>query len=79
VADTPEYVIPEPSQSEVTAIATHVGLIDALDQGVGMDALRVFYPKLGWGKIQKRLEAAISQGLLTSQVVAGIVKFKKVG
>jgi uncharacterized protein YqfA (UPF0365 family) len=66
--DTPEYVIPEPTQAEVDQIASYINVLDTLGKGVTMSQLRTFYPTLGWGHIQKRLEALVASGRAKSEL-----------
>jgi hypothetical protein len=63
--DTPEYVLPEPTTAELDLLVQQLAMIDPNGEGVPMSRLRVFYPKLGWGHLQKRLEALQAAGRIT--------------
>jgi hypothetical protein len=59
---TQEYVIPEPTTAELETLVSQLSMLDPNHEGVNMSQLRVFYPKIGWGHIQKRLEALAASG-----------------
>lgn len=78
MADTQEYVIPEPTTAEIDDLAAKLAVVDPDGGGIPMNRLRVFYPKLGWGFLQKRLEALRAQGRVTSDLrnTGGAVSFE---
>lgn len=73
-----DYVIPTPTQEELDLLASQLVMIDPNGEGVTMDKLRVFYPKLGWGHIQARLNALKEAGRVTRKLrsTGGAVPFE---
>lgn len=66
-----DYVIPEPAQADIEQLAMFLAMIDPERKGINMSQLRAFYPKLGWGHIQKRLEALQAAGRVKSAMRTG--------
>lgn len=63
-----DYVIPEPTQEELDELAANIATLDPNGEGITMNKLRAFYPRLGWGHIQKRLEALKTAGRASSKL-----------
>jgi hypothetical protein len=63
-----EYVLPEPTSSELSTLQGQLLALDPDNAGIAMSQLRVFYPKLGWGHMQKRMEALVASGFLRSEI-----------
>lgn len=66
-----EFTIPDPTQEEVDQMAAHLAVLDPNREGVTMNRLRTFYPKLGWGHIMVRLAALKAAGRATVEKRSG--------
>jgi hypothetical protein len=56
------------SQEEKDAMYNHLQVLDAAQEGVTLDKLRVFYPKVGWGSIITTLRNLRDDGRAKAQV-----------
>jgi hypothetical protein len=62
-------VYPDWTSDELDTLAQQIQMLDPDKEGIPMNRLRVFYPKLGWNDIQKGLSQLEAAGRLSSRMV----------
>jgi hypothetical protein len=68
---TPQtYSPPVPTTAEVDAIAAQLAMLDPNREGIDVTKFRAFYPKLGYGHIERRLAALEAAGRVRRSVRA---------
>lgn len=60
--------VTEPTQEAVT-LHGQFRALDATQQGVGLDKIRPFYPRVGWGVILSRVAELEAVGMVTKRAV----------
>lgn len=69
----PAAAAPSPAPAalspEAQAFVNNLRAVDPRGEGIGLDKLRVFYPRVGWNVILAAANEAISAGLVKKQTV----------
>lgn len=63
-----DFVLLEPTESELNAMHTHLSALNADSQGVTLNRFRAFYPKIGRGHLLNRLLKLKEQGRARSEL-----------
>lgn len=64
------YTPPTPTTAEIDTIASQLGMLDPNREGIDVTKFRAFYPKLGFGHIERRLAALEAAGRVQRSVRA---------